>query len=444
MKILLINPPIYDFSAYDVWLKPLGLLYLSNILKANGFEVILLDCTDRNFFSHIKTKEDGTGKLLYEVVKKPEILENIPLNYKRYGAKIQDIENFLSSNKDVDYVVITSSITYWYYGIKEIVELTKSIISNAKILLGGNYPTLSTQHAINLFSSKVNKIFFNPGFLELLEYLGIKNVKKYENFTNYPPPDYSLYKKVWYVVVRFSYGCFYNCEYCASKILNKKYVQKDIKQFTEEIKYLYYTTNCKNFVFYDDALFNHYNIKIIKKFLKEIIKLNLNLKFFTPNGINPKFVDKELATLMKETNFQEPRLSLETISDITHLFVDKKITLKEFESGLENLLTSGYKPNEISVYILAGLPYENIEDVYKSINYLSKYNIRIRLCEMSPVPKTKFFYRLGLKEDIDPLLLNNSIFLFNGIKGKIKPWCSYKEFLELKKYVQNLNNDIKQ
>jgi hypothetical protein len=26
LKILLVNPPIYDFSAYDFWLKPYGLL----------------------------------------------------------------------------------------------------------------------------------------------------------------------------------------------------------------------------------------------------------------------------------------------------------------------------------------------------------------------------------------------------------------------------------
>ena len=27
-KILLVNPPIYDFAAYDFWLKPYGLLYI--------------------------------------------------------------------------------------------------------------------------------------------------------------------------------------------------------------------------------------------------------------------------------------------------------------------------------------------------------------------------------------------------------------------------------
>ncbi|MEM4367942.1 MAG: hypothetical protein QXO21_02850, partial [Candidatus Anstonellales archaeon] len=87
MKVLLVNPPIYDFSAYDVWLKPLGLLYLSNILKESGIEVVMLDCLDRNLFLDIPAKEDGTGKYPQKDIKKPDIISNIPLNYKRYGAK---------------------------------------------------------------------------------------------------------------------------------------------------------------------------------------------------------------------------------------------------------------------------------------------------------------------------------------------------------------------
>jgi radical SAM superfamily enzyme YgiQ (UPF0313 family) len=92
---------------------------------------------------------------------------------------------------------------------------------------------------------------------------------------------------------------------------------------------------------------------------------------------------------------------------------------------------------------MAGLPGETIEDVYLSINYLSKYNLRIRLCELSIVPKTKIFHQLTLDEEVDPLLYNNSIFLFNGIKGKVKSWCSYEEFLKLKNYVKQINLSIK-
>ena len=45
-KILLVNPPIYDFAAYDFWLKPYGLLSVAGYLqKKADFE--LFDYLDR-------------------------------------------------------------------------------------------------------------------------------------------------------------------------------------------------------------------------------------------------------------------------------------------------------------------------------------------------------------------------------------------------------------
>ncbi len=440
MKVLLINPPIYDFNAYDVWIKPLGLLYISNILKSYNIEVVLLDCLDRNYFEEIKVKPDGTGKFSYSVVEKPEILSNIPLKYKRYGIDQQKIIDFLKSNKDADYAIVTSTMTYWYLGVKEIVELLRTYLANTKILLGGIYPKLMLKHSYLKFGNLVDCLFTTNSVYELLKFLNLSSIENYLNFRNYPLPDYSSYKKIWYVVTRFSYGCLNNCDYCAARSISTQYQQKSIETFTEEIKNLFYLTGAKNFVFYDDALFNAKNIDEVKQLFRKLLELRVPIKFYTPNGINPKFIDKELALLMKELNFTDPRLSLETSNNKTHNIVDRKINTKEFEYGLNNLIDAGYKPQEISVYILAGLPNETLEDVYNSINYVAKYGMRVRLCEMSPVPKSKLFYQLGLDEDVDPLLHNNSIFLFNGIKNKVPAWCSYEDFLRLKNYVKEINS----
>ena len=45
-RILLVNPPIYDFSAYDIWLKPYGLLRVAGFLR-NQAEFHLVDFLDR-------------------------------------------------------------------------------------------------------------------------------------------------------------------------------------------------------------------------------------------------------------------------------------------------------------------------------------------------------------------------------------------------------------
>ena len=45
-RILLVNPPIYDFTAYDFWLKPYGLLRVAGHLRHRA-ELRLFDYLDR-------------------------------------------------------------------------------------------------------------------------------------------------------------------------------------------------------------------------------------------------------------------------------------------------------------------------------------------------------------------------------------------------------------
>ena len=45
-RILLVNPPIYDFAAYDFWLKPYGLLSAAGCLRGRA-EFSLFDYLDR-------------------------------------------------------------------------------------------------------------------------------------------------------------------------------------------------------------------------------------------------------------------------------------------------------------------------------------------------------------------------------------------------------------
>ena len=60
-KILLINPWIYDFAAYDFWIKPLGLLYMASLFRKNGYNVHLIDCLN---VYHPKLKGNAGAKLI--------------------------------------------------------------------------------------------------------------------------------------------------------------------------------------------------------------------------------------------------------------------------------------------------------------------------------------------------------------------------------------------
>jgi hypothetical protein len=94
-RLLLINPWIYDFSAFDFWSKPIGLLYIASYLRKIGYVVDYIDCLDRNnaFLlkkikkDKLKIKENGTGHLYREKVEKPEILKDMACQ------KISSIKN---------------------------------------------------------------------------------------------------------------------------------------------------------------------------------------------------------------------------------------------------------------------------------------------------------------------------------------------------------------
>jgi len=102
-KILLINPWIHDFAAYDLWAKPMGLLYLASTLKKNGYDVNLIDCLDP--FHPDLERETGTkapkrlpsgrGSFFKESIPKPEALKDFPRRYGRYGITPRMFENEL-------------------------------------------------------------------------------------------------------------------------------------------------------------------------------------------------------------------------------------------------------------------------------------------------------------------------------------------------------------
>jgi radical SAM superfamily enzyme YgiQ (UPF0313 family) len=144
-RVLAVNPYIYDFAAYNFWSSPLGLLYISAILRRNGLPVEFIDCmtTDEN-----KRKPDGRGPFFKEKVPKPEALGIVPKPLRRYGMSPGEVARALATREEPALVLITSIMTYWYRGSAEIAGMVRRAFPRAKIIVGGIYPTLCYDQAI--------------------------------------------------------------------------------------------------------------------------------------------------------------------------------------------------------------------------------------------------------------------------------------------------------
>ena len=152
----MINPWIYDFAAYDFWLKPLGLLYLGGLLRQNGHRIHFIDCLDPYHPAMPQESRQqplrhsyGDGKFFRQVIPTPDSLKMIDRNYCRYGILPEIFTNELKKHEDADIVLITSMMTYWYPGVFEAIKIIKEVLPFVPIVLGGKYATLCYSHAVN-------------------------------------------------------------------------------------------------------------------------------------------------------------------------------------------------------------------------------------------------------------------------------------------------------
>lgn len=410
MKILLVNPPIYDFAAYDFWMKPLGLLYLSSLLKKEGHRVYLLDATNRYDSSFGKVKSDtfGRGKINYIKVRKPEVLKEIPGRFKRYGLPEKVVRKRIKEIKP-EAVMLTCSMTYWYLGLLEIKRIIESLDYDPVLLLGGIYSTLLPEHAKKLGFKRIYSRGDN-----YIEKIGFKMP---ESFSRFPPPDYSHYSNLSYACLTTSIGCPFRCPYCASSFLYDNKDDKEIEQVVDEIYYLY-KKGVRKFAFYDDAL-----LVTPRRFIrlcKEIKERKISAFFFTPNGLHSRFISREVARMMFEVGFKEPRISLETSDEELQKELSMKTSNYEFVKAVDNLTEAGYRKKNIYTYLLAGVPGMTYRSVEQSILFVARAGVKISLAEFSPIPGTKMEEELS-----DPLLTNNTVYYH--YKGKAKEMEKVKE-----------------
>ena len=152
-SILLVNPPIYDFSAYDFWLKPYGLLRVAGFLR-NQAEFHLIDFLDRLDSrvpaGKLSQRSLGSRRVLLRAGEEPSVFAGMPRQFRRYGLPPSALQDLLASRAPFDYALVQTGMTYWYLGVGEVVREIRRLSPLTKIILGGVYATLCPAHARSL------------------------------------------------------------------------------------------------------------------------------------------------------------------------------------------------------------------------------------------------------------------------------------------------------
>ncbi|HUL21311.1 MAG TPA: B12-binding domain-containing radical SAM protein [Thermodesulfobacteriota bacterium] len=410
--IILINPWITDFSAYNFWIKPLGLLRIASLLRKNGFHITLIDCLD--FF--VKRKKYEDGKFLKTKIDKPHPLRSIPRNYSQYGIPEEMLlKRFANLEEKPDVIGITSGMTYWYPGIYKVIEITRKLFKNIPMILGGIYATLCYEHAKK--HSNVDIVFNGSEKFEVLklvcDLVGFEVKPNAERRTvNSQYPAFDIYPKLDYICVATSKGCPFKCTYCASPFLANGFSRRDPLGVVDEIEYWTRKHGVNNIVFYDDALLIESSNHFIPM-AKELIKRGISCNFHTPNAIHIKEIDEEMALLLFRCGFKTIRLGFETSNKATQIETGGKVDNHEFRQAIKNLKRAGYSSEEIGVYLMVGMPGQRVGEVEEDIAFVKETGANPMLVEYSPIPHTPLFEKAKNMSQFDlenePLFHNNSI-----------------------------------
>ena len=423
--ILLINPWIYDFAAYDLWSKPLGLLYIAALLKSNGFGVHFIDCLDPNhprmhelFGTKILARQDtGRGRFYNQQVSKPDALKSIiNKRYKRYGITPEIFEDSVSSLPKPQAVLVTSMMTYCYPGVFEVINRVKARYPDVPVVLGGVYATICHEHARKLSGADI--VVRGPGESEVLRIVAELTLKEIAalpdiyNPDSLPYPAYELLSSKAALPIMTARGCPFSCTYCASSLLCHGFSRRTPLKVADEIEHWAQQEGVTDFAFYDDAFMFDPKAHALP-LLKELIKRNLPIRLHFPNGLHIRYFTQEIADLMMKSGCKTIRLGLETADTNRQKLTGGKVVTEEFINTASFLRMAGFTSREVGVYILAGLPEQESREISDTIQLVKAVGLKPIIAEYSPIPGTALWDRAVAASSFpiadEPLFHNNSL-----------------------------------
>ena len=452
-RALCINPWIYDFAAYDLWIRPLGLLTIAGVLRQSGVEVSFLDCLDRSSEAEEQlpsgrrpSHDDfGCGHYRNERVARPAVFAGVKRYFKRYGISTDLFEARLESLRRPDVVLVSSGMTYWYPGVFDVIARVRRRWPDAPVVLGGVYAALCRDHALSYSGADfVSGASSLSQVLEVIsEALGWKVSADPLDAARPPCPAYDLINHRGAAAVLTGRGCPYNCTYCASDRLEPEVTRFNPGHMAETIETLAKDEGVRDFAFYDDALLVNWETHL-KPILEEFISRGGNVRFHTPNGLHARFVTREAARLLKRSGFRTTCLSYESADLGRQGDSSGKVTTDELGEALQALEHAGFQRSKISVYALMGLPGQSETEVRETVETIHDLDASSYLAQFSPIPGTAEFERwehanreAALHE---PLLHNNTAFPYLSGDDTLGP----EQYQRLRDLSHSLNAQLRE
>ena len=409
--ILLINPYIYDIRyPWIKWNQPLGLLKIGTLLREYGHQVKLLDCLQPNYQGRVRRRKIGEIKR-----------GQYSLNLWNYGLQKNQLINFLKQfKKDPNEIWITCMVSYWWVSAFEITQLCKQLFPKARIVVGGAYPSLFTDHVKEHFNipnishgDQITNELHNGFEEDIIIKGGIPQV-----FDKYP--DFTLYNNL--------------PTFAAINAVNKeKLTYRNPYRVVSEIEYVLHDYKIQNFVFFDDNLLVDEG-KHIERILDIIMKKDIKVKFWGLHGIDPSEITESIILKMKKGGFH--MITLECSQKNT------RSDINIYKKAINSIIKAGYKKRSasISCQYYIGRPKEDLGKVMEDILDLHHVVGTVIPVPFVPTPNTceyKEYYKI-IGDDIPLEKLNVNLFPFAEYNG-----YTISDYFDLIRMTTMLNKKVR-
>jgi radical SAM superfamily enzyme YgiQ (UPF0313 family) len=417
MKILIVAPNLRNEINFD-YQFPIGLAYISAILKANNYKVITFNS-----------------------------------NHYSFDVFIDKLKNY---NYDI---IMTGGMWMHYKPIKKIIDETRKY-SKAKIIIGGSIVSSEPHMALELLNPDYAVIGEGEEtILELLKYIKNKENKKpstikgiaymengkikitskreFVNLNELPYPDFdgfefeeylnNMYSNQWYYnnlsdnpraySLLGSRGCPFHCTFCY-QALGKKYRVRKIENIIKEMEWAIEKYKINIFNILDDTFIAG---ERITEFCNAMIDLRKKYEVSWVCQMSVVGLNKETLCLLKKAGCFLISYGFESYSKKILASMKKPITPEQIDFALKETLKQGIA---IQGNFIFGDPAETLETINETINYWTTCEGQINLYFIQPCPGSEIWdYCLNNKLIDKKNYLENNIGRFNLINmTKINQW----------------------
>ena len=377
-RVLLISPP--SLSRYGGLRVPAGIGHIAQVLYDNSIEYDFIDMRIGYTFKELERKARTFSPDLIGI-------SMITLEYKNTYQMISWIKELLPHSKIVaggHHVTILKEKV-----LEECKEIDFGVVADGEKtileLINDNLPYGNIKGLIYRDNSQI--VF--TGERSLVQNLDEYAFPRYHNFIM---KDYSKQ-----IPIVSSRGCVCQCTFCPNKLLGRKYRERSVNHFVNEIEY-WYRRGYKQFAIDDDNF--TLNKARAYEICDEIERRGIKDLFIRcSNGLRADRVDRQLLSRMKEIGVREVGFGVDGGNNKVLGYLKKGETIETIGQAIKDACELGF---DVKIFIIVGTPHETEADIEDSIRLAKKYPVaRVNFNNAIPYPGTEMF----------DYIKNNNLFL---------------------------------